>query len=106
MLSLTYSGTVPDGERPTAVFAQLVDDTTGTVVGNQITPIPLVLDGAEQTLEIPIETVAHLLRPGSSLTLQLVATTVAYAQPRLGGSVDFTDVTITLPVTDVLRPAA
>ncbi len=106
MLSLTYSGTVPAGERPTAVFAQLVDDTTGSVVGNQITPIPLVLDGAEQTLQIPIETVAHLLRPGSSLTLQLVATTVAYAQPRLGGSVEFTDITITLPVTTDLRPAA
>lgn len=105
MLSLTYSGTAPDGERPTAVFAQLVDDSTGLVLGNQITPIPLVLDGSEQTLEIPIETVAHLLRPGSSLTLQLVATTVAYAQPRLGGSVEFTDISITLPVNTALRPA-
>ncbi len=106
MLSLTYSGTVPAGDRPTAVFAQLVDDTTGMVVGNQITPIPLVLDGTEHTLDIPLETVAHLLQPGSSLTLQLVATTVAYAQPQLGGSVVFSNISITLPVTTALRPAA
>jgi ABC-2 type transport system ATP-binding protein len=105
MLSLTYSGTVPAGDRPTAVFAQLVDDTTGVVLGNQITPVPVVLDGAEHTLDIPLETVAHLLRPGSSLTLQLVATTVAYAQPRLRGSVTFSDITIELPVTTALRPA-
>ena len=105
MLSLTYSGTVPADDRPTAVFAQLVDDSTGSVVGNQITPVPLVLDGTEHTLELPLETVAHLLRPGSSLTLQLVATTVAYAQPQLGGSVAFSDISITLPVTTALQPA-
>jgi ABC-2 type transport system ATP-binding protein len=105
MLSLTYSGTVPAGDRPTAVFAQLVDDSTGIVLGNQVTPVPLVLDGTEHTLDIPLETVAHLLRPGSSLTLQLVATTVAYAQPQLGGSVTFSAISITLPVTTALRPA-
>jgi len=38
-LSLTYSGTVPTGDRPTRVFAQLVDPGTGIVVNNQITPI-------------------------------------------------------------------
>jgi ABC-2 type transport system ATP-binding protein len=105
MLSLTYSGTVPAGDRPTAVFAQLVDDSTGIVLGNQVTPVPLVLDGTEHTLDLPLETVAHLLRPGSSLTLQLVATTVAYAQPQLGGSVTFSAISITLPVTTALRPA-
>ena len=53
-LELTYTGTVPAGERPTAVFAQLVDDATGLVLGNQVTPVPLVLDGKE-----------HATRPGS-----------------------------------------
>ena len=38
-LSLRYAGTSPPGERPTRVFAQLVDEQTGIVVGNQITPI-------------------------------------------------------------------
>ena len=53
-LELTYTGTVPAGERPTAVFAQLVDDATGLVLGNQVTPVPLVLDGAEHTATVPV----------------------------------------------------
>ena len=39
-LSMTYSGTVVPGTRPTRVFAQLVDPATGIVVNNQITPDP------------------------------------------------------------------
>ena len=35
------------GHRPaTHVFAQIVDETRGVVVGNQVTPIPVTLDGA------------------------------------------------------------
>ena len=41
--------------------------------------------------------VAFTAKPGAHLTLQLVATTVAYAQPRLGGTIDFSAVRITLP---------
>jgi hypothetical protein len=47
---------------------------------------------------VPIEAVAHRVEPGSTLTLQLVATTVTYALPRLGGSVEFVDVSVTLPL--------
>jgi ABC-2 type transport system ATP-binding protein len=97
-VTLTYAGTAPDGDRPTRVFAQLVDDETGFVLGNQITPIEVVLDGTEQTVTVPIEAVAHRVEPGSTLTLQLVATTVTYALPRLGGSVEFVDVSVTLPL--------
>jgi ABC-2 type transport system ATP-binding protein len=96
-LTLTYSGTVADGERPTRVFAQLVDDTTGVVLGNQITPIALVLDGSSHQVTVPLEVVSHLVRPGTTLTLQVVATTTAYGQPRLGGTVELTDIAISLP---------
>lgn len=97
-LTLTYSGTTPAGDRPTRVFAQLVDDETGLVVGNQITPIAVTLDGTDHTATVPMEMIAHRVRPGKTLTLQLVATTVAYAGPRLGGSVTFDDITVELPV--------
>ena len=97
-LQLTYSGSVPDGERPTRVFAQLVDDASGVVLGNQITPIPLVLDGASHDVTVPLEVVAHLVRPGTTITLQIVATTTAYGQPRLGGSVELSRVAVSLPV--------
>ena len=97
-LQMTYSGTVADGERPTRVFAQLVDETNGVVLGNQITPIEVILDGQEHSTEVLLEMVAHSVEPGTTITLQIVATTVAYAQPRLGGSVEFSAVEISLPV--------
>ena len=96
-LSLTYTGTDPAGPRPTRVFAQLVDPTTGIVVNNQITPVPVILDGKVHTVQIPMESIGYTARAGTSLELQLVATTVAYITPRLGGSVDFTHVQVSLP---------
>jgi ABC-2 type transport system ATP-binding protein len=87
-LRLTYRGTVSQGTRPQRVFAQLVDATTGFVVGNQITPIAVTLDGSEHTTTVSLETIAFTLEPGHHLVLQLVATTAAYARPQLGGSVD------------------
>jgi ABC-2 type transport system ATP-binding protein len=98
LVTLTYRGTAPPGVRPARVFAQLVDDASGLVVGSQVTPIPVVLDGALHTTTVPLETVSQSVAPGQTLTLQLVATTVAYATPRLGGSVDFTHVGVALPV--------
>jgi ABC-2 type transport system ATP-binding protein len=97
VLSLTYSGTVPAGDRPTRVFAQLVDPATGIVVNNQITPIPVTLDGATHRLVIPLETIAYTASPGTSLELQLVATTVAYVTPRLGGTVHFSHIGVAIP---------
>ncbi|HEV3130506.1 MAG TPA: CocE/NonD family hydrolase [Acidimicrobiales bacterium] len=97
-LRLTYHGTTPSGPRPTRVFAQLVDETTGLVLGNQITPIAVTLDGRSHTTTVPLEIVAFTATPSSRLELQLVATTVAYGQPQLGGSVDFTRIHLALPV--------
>jgi ABC-2 type transport system ATP-binding protein len=102
-VTLHYKGTVAAGDRPERVFAQLVDDTTGLVVGNQVTPIPVVLDGKERTTTVPLEWIAFDLTPGSSVTLQLVATTVAYGQPRLGGSVQFDQARVALPVVTGMR---
>ncbi|MFN7149983.1 MAG: alpha/beta hydrolase family protein [Microthrixaceae bacterium] len=102
-LSLTYQGTSPAGERPTRLFAQLVDDTTGLVLGNQITPVPVELDGELHELTLPLESISHSAPAGSSITLQLVATTVAYATPRLGGSVEVESIRVALPVVEGLR---
>lgn len=101
-LRLTYRGTVPPGARPTRVFAQIVDDTSGLVLDNQITPVALTLDGRTHTATVPLETVVYRAEPGARLTLQLVATTVAYAQPRLGGTVHFDHVSMSLPVVSGL----
>jgi ABC-2 type transport system ATP-binding protein len=97
-LELTYHGTVAAGPRPERVFAQLVDPATGLVLGNQITPIDVTLDGKSHTTTVPLEMVAFTTKPGGSLLLQIVATTVAYAQPRLGGSISMT-AKLELPAT-------
>ena len=101
-LTLTYSGTSPAGARPTRVFAQLVDELSGVVIGNQITPIAVTLDGQSHTTTVPLETVAYTARPGAKITLQIVATTTAYAQPRLGGTIVLRAVKIELPTVDGL----
>jgi ABC-2 type transport system ATP-binding protein len=103
-LTITYRGTIPPGDRPTRVFAQLVDDTSGIVLGNQDTPVDVMLDGQQHSTTVPLEIVAQAMSPGQHLTLQLVATTVSYAQPRLGGSVDFVRVHVELPVARALVP--
>jgi ABC-2 type transport system ATP-binding protein len=96
-LSMTYTGTAGPGTRPMRVFAQLVDPTTGIVVNNQITPIPVVLNDRPQTITVPLETIGYTARAGSSLELQIVATTVAYVTPRLGGALHVSHASVELP---------
>ena len=105
-LQLTYSGTAPDGPQPEAVFAQLVDTSNQKVVGQQITPVALELDGKEHSVKVDLEMIAFAAKAGQSMTLQLVATTSAYATPRLGGSVDFSKIRISLPTVTNAKPAA
>jgi ABC-2 type transport system ATP-binding protein len=103
-VTITYHGNVPAGKSPTRVFAQLVDDRSGLVLGNQITPVDVTLDGQTHTTTVPLEVVVQAMTPGHPLTLQLVATTVAYATPRLGGTVTFERVHVSLPVANHLVP--
>ena len=60
------------------VLAQLVDKRTDTVVGNQITPFALRLNGKKQTASVPLEAVSFAMRRARNLTLQIVAQSSAY----------------------------
>jgi ABC-2 type transport system ATP-binding protein len=93
-LTLTYSGSGTSRH----VYAQLVDDTTGLVLGSQVTPIPVTLDGHTHTLTLPLEQVAHTFRPGETMTLQLVASGGTYTQiiPTLG-VLNVSSMQLTLP---------
>jgi ABC-2 type transport system ATP-binding protein len=96
-LTLTYQGTSPTGPFPTRIFAQLVDPTSGVVLGNQVTPIAVTLDGQSHTLTLPLEQVAFAPAAGGKVTLQLVAVAAGYAIPRLGGQVTFAQIDVALP---------
>lgn len=82
------------------VFAQLVDDETGLVVGNQITPVKIVVDGKVHSTDAALEMVAHHVTPGHGLTLQLVAATTAYGIPTKPGTVDFRSIEISVPTAE------
>jgi ABC-2 type transport system ATP-binding protein len=99
-LTVTYRGLSTNHRAATSIFAQVVDDATGKVLGNQITPVPVKLDGATHTLTEPLEVLAATDDPSEHFTLQLAASTVAYATQRAVGAVDFSKVKISLPLVD------
>jgi ABC-2 type transport system ATP-binding protein len=96
-LEMTYSGTAAPAQ--THVFAQIVDPARNVVVGNQVTPIPVTLDGAEHTLNIPLERVASL-STASGYELQLISASTVYDIQRSAGLIDFKSAKLTLPVTE------
>lgn len=103
-LTLTYRGfALPSS---TFVYAQVVDVAAGRIVNNQVTPIPVLLDGATRTVTRKLEVIALRGRPTSDLRLQIVAGTPVYGPQRSAGSVTLTAITSSLPIVDATRPAA
>ena len=95
-LTLTYSG----NGTAKHVYAQIVDDETGLVLGNHATPIPVVLDGESRTVTFSLEQVAHTLKPGQSVTVQIVTSTVKYLNFYSWGSVTVEGMSISLPTRE------
>jgi ABC-2 type transport system ATP-binding protein len=93
LLTLSYSGT-GIGEH---IYAQLLDSTTGLVLGNQVTPIPVILDGQDHTISVPLELVAHTLNPGQTVTLQLFSWSAAHAASSALGTLTVSDIRVALP---------
>ncbi|MDA0183582.1 hypothetical protein OJ997_24950 [Solirubrobacter phytolaccae] len=92
-LSLTYSGTGVG----THIFAQLVDEKRGVVVGNQATPIPVTLDGQPHTIKRPLEAIAASAPAGAKYTLQLIGGTQLYGPVRGAATITFASVDLSLP---------
>ncbi len=101
-LTLTYSGTGISR----FVYAQLIDDSTGLVLGNQVTPIPVTLNGQTQTITEPLNMVAATLNPGQRVTLQLVATSADFETISSLGQITVSSMTLTLPTADPSSVAA
>ena len=101
-LRFTYRGTAipaPD----THLFAQIVDLDANRVLGNNVTPVPVKLDGATHTTEIPLEAVASR---GRRYRVQIAAGSTLYYLQNSLGSVDISNARVQLPVIDAsLAPA-
>jgi ABC-2 type transport system ATP-binding protein len=92
-LTLAYSGT----GAATHVFAQLVDEARGVVVGNQATPVPLTLDGQPHTISRPLEAIAASAPAGARYTLQLTGGTQLYGPVRGAAAITFSAIRLELP---------
>lgn len=93
-ITLTYQGLGTSRH----IYAQLVDNTTGRVLGNLVTPIPVTLDGREHTVTFDMENIAYTMAlPTDSLTLQIVDSATAYEDFTSFGVVNVSNVGIVLP---------
>lgn len=95
-LTMTYSG-LATGTGGNAVYAQIVDKDTGLVVGNQVTPVPVTLDGQQHTVEVPLSYLAYTMNPDSNLELQIVGSATAWLNLTQYGVINITDVKLELP---------
>jgi ABC-2 type transport system ATP-binding protein len=93
LLRLTYSGT----GLTTHVFAQITDDRRNVVLGNQVTPIPVTLDGTNHTLTRRLEGIAASLVAGGSYRLQLIGGSQVYGPVRGAGAITFSSARVDLP---------
>lgn len=98
-LTFTYSGI---GTAP-AVYAQLVDNESGLVLSNIVTPVPVKLDGKTHTVSIDMEDVAYTAT-GDSLTLQITSSAVNYEKFFGYGFINISDVDLALPQHKTVDP--
>jgi ABC-2 type transport system ATP-binding protein len=92
-LRLTYSGT----GNARHVFAQIADQSRNLVVGNQVTPLPVTLDGASHTVTRSLEGVAASLAPGARYQLQIIGGSQVYGPVRGAGAVQLSSIRLELP---------
>ena len=95
-LTMTYSGLGTSRD----VYAQLVDTSTGRVVGNILTPIPVKLDGKTREVSVDLEDIAYTMDPGDSLTLQIVGSATPFENFTSYGVINVSSVDLTVPTAD------
>lgn len=96
-VSFTYSGI----GTAKAVYAQVVDNVSGRVLGNIVTQVPVTLDGQTRTVSVPIADIAYTATTVDgvtpSLTLQITSAASLYWNSSWG-FMNISDVQADLPV--------
>ncbi|WP_166905429.1 CocE/NonD family hydrolase [Mycobacterium sp. DL440] len=104
-LTMTYSGIGTSRH----VYAQIIDDQTGQVIGNIVTAVPVTLDGKEHTVTIPMEAVAYTLEPGHTATVQITTSATPFLNFTEFGAINISGVEVSLPTAGPganVQPAA
>jgi ABC-2 type transport system ATP-binding protein len=94
-LELTYSGT--GSAAGTHVFAQIVDEGRGVALGNQVTPVPVTLDGQKHTVTRSLEGAAASIAQGARYRLQVIGGSQVYGPVRAAASIQLSAIKLTLP---------
>lgn len=94
-LTFSYSGT---GDAR-FVYAQLVDNTTGLVLGNMVTPIAVTLDGRQHEVAVSMDAIAYTQTRKDSITLQITSSATEFARIPQSGEIVVSTVALTLPTT-------
>lgn len=98
-VSFTYRGLGTSG----AVFAQVVDKTTGEVLGSVVAPVPVQLDGFKHTVSIDIGEISYTAGAGDSLEVQITSSALAFLNASVG-LINISDVIVTLPNRSAVAP--
>ncbi|WP_194163732.1 CocE/NonD family hydrolase [Mycolicibacterium sp. P1-5] len=85
------------------VYAQLVDNNTGLVVGNLVTPVPVTLDGRARTVTFNMENIVYTsnnpVDPGN-LTLQITSSAAPYERFTAFGVINISNIGLTLQTSN------
>jgi len=81
------------------VYGQVVDKTTGLVIGNLVSPIPVTLNGRDQTATVDLSDIAYTVDPDSELELQIFTTATPFLNLTQFGFINVQSVAVTLPTT-------
>jgi hypothetical protein len=94
-LTITYSGTAsqPDAR----VYAQIIHDQTSRPLGNEITPVPVTLDGKTHTASFSLEAVAADAGGADTYTLQITDGSSMYFAAREAGAITFSKASVSIP---------
>ena len=81
------------------LFGQVVDKSTGLVLGTLVTPIPVNLNGQSQTATISLANIAWTSTPtDNELQIQLTTSASAFWNFTSFGTVDISNVSVSLPI--------
>ena len=94
-VSFTYAGL----GTTRAVYAQVVNNATGLVLGNVVTPLAVILDGRERTQTFDLSDIVYTYDPEGEggLTVQITSSATAFENLTSFGLMNISNVTVTMP---------
>jgi len=99
--TVVVSGTVIAGSPAlTALRKNNELNSSGRVVGNILTPIPVTLDGRTHDVSVDMEDIAYTMGQNDALTLQIVGSATPFENFTAYGAINVSPIELSLPTAD------